>query len=78
MFDSVLGDFNINVLANGNNLRNILSEYQLPNRDSTHISGTILDYIMTEAVRKNVLGTIQIVSIYSSDHEAAKFKLRLL
>ena len=33
---------------------------------------------MTEAVRKNVLGTIQIVSIYFSDHEAAKFKLRLL
>ena len=78
MFDLFLGDFNINVLANANNLRNILSEYQLLNRDSPHISGTILDYITMEVVQKYFLGTIQIVSIYFWDHEAAEFKLKLL
>ena len=39
MFELVLGDFNINALTNGDNLRNMLFEYQLLNRDPTHISG---------------------------------------
>ena len=78
VFDLVLGDFNINTLLNGSNLRNILSEYELLNRDPTHISGSLLDYIKIEAVQKFSLGTIQTVSVYSLDYEAAKFKLRLL
>ena len=38
MFDLVPGDFNINALTNGDNLRNTFSEYELVNRDPTHIS----------------------------------------
>lgn len=76
----VLGDFDLNVLANGNNLRNILWEYQLLNRDPTHISGSLLDhaYIRREAVQNFSLETIESVSIYFQDHEVVKFKLKLL
>ena len=41
MFDLVPGDFNINALTNGDNLRNMLSEYRLVNRDPTQISGCL-------------------------------------
>ena len=81
VFDIVLGDFNITALANGNDLRNKLSEYQLLNRELTHISEFPMDhvYIRREAVQNFSLETIQTtVSVYFSDHEAVKFKLRLL
>ena len=75
-----LGDFDINALANGNNLRNILSEYQLLNHDPTHVSGSLLDhaYIRREAVQNVSLETIQSISLYFQDHEVVKFKLKLL
>ena len=41
MFDLVPGDFNINALTNGDNLRNMLSEYRLVNRDPIQISGCL-------------------------------------
>lgn len=41
MFELVLGDFNINALTNGDNLRNMLSEYRLVNRDPIQISGCL-------------------------------------
>ena len=65
---------------NRNNLRNILFEYQLLNRDPTHIIGSLLDhvYIRREAVQKFSLETIQSVSLYFQDHKIVKFKLKLL
>ena len=76
----VLGDFDINALANRNNLTNILFECQLLNRDPTHIIGSLLDhvYIRREAVQKFSLETIQSVSLYFQHHKIVKFKLKLL
>ena len=42
VFDLVLEDFNINALATGNNLRSVLSKYQLLNHDPTHIRESLL------------------------------------
>ena len=52
VFDLVLGDFNINIFVKDKNLRNILLEYHLVNRNPTDISGSLLDhvYIRTKAV----------------------------
>ena len=55
VFDLVLGDFNINVFdSSNNNLRNIMSQYQLLNQEPTHISGSLLDhvYIRREAMQR--------------------------
>ena len=80
MLDLAPENFNIIALANGNNLRNILSEYEVLNQDPTHISGSLLDYvyIRREAVQEVSLETIQTVSAYFSDHEPVKSKLKLL
>ena len=42
MFDITLGDFSINVVANNNNLKQVMSQYQLINYEPTHISGSLL------------------------------------
>ena len=78
VFDLVLGDFNINVFASSNNnLQNIMSQYQL--LKPTHISGSLLDhvYIRREAMQRFSLEIFQTISVYFSDHEAVKLKLRL-
>ena len=45
MFDIILGDFSINVVANTNNLQQVMSQYQLINYEPTHISGSLLDHV---------------------------------
>ena len=70
VFDLVLGDFNINAFASSNNnLQNIMSQYQLLNQEPT--------YIRREAMQRFSLEIIHTISVYFSDHEAVKLKLRL-
>ena len=56
-----------------------MSQYQLLNQEPTHIIGSLLDhvYIRREAMQRFSLEIIQTISVYFSDHEAVKLKLRL-
>ena len=77
MFDIILGNFNINVVAN-NNIQQVMSQYQLITYEPTHISRSILDhvYINRQKLQKFSIKAIPTVSVYFSDHQAVKFKLR--
>ena len=77
MFDIILGNFNINVVAN-NNIQHVMSQYQLITYEPTHISRSILDhvYINRQKLQKFSIKAIPTVSVYFSDHQAVKFKLR--
>ena len=52
----------------------------LLNYEAPHISGSLLDhfYINRQTLQKISIEAIQTVSVYFSDHQAVKFKLRLL
>ena len=45
MFDITIGDFNINVISNNNNIQQVMLQYQLINYEPAHISGSLLDHI---------------------------------
>ena len=64
MFDIILSDFNINVVAN-NNSQQIMSQYQLINYQPTHISGSLLDYVYInrQTLQKISIEAIQTVYI---------------
>ena len=51
----------------------------LLNYEATHIGGSLLDhfYINRPTLQKISIEAIQTVSVYFSDHQAVKFKLRL-
>ena len=74
MFDIILGDFNISVVANKNNLQQVMSQYQLINHEPTHISGSLLNHVYVKICKE----AIQAVSVYFSAHQPVKFELRLL
>ena len=76
--DTVLGDFNIDILNGINiNLNNALSNYTLVVNELTYISASLLDhvYVNNDSLQKFLLSKIEIVSIYFSDHDAVKFTL---
>ena len=80
MFDIILGDFNIYIVANNKNLQQVMWQYALINYEPTHISEWFLDYVYInrQTFQKISTEAIQTVSAYFSDHQAVKFKLRSL
>ena len=79
IFDIIICDFNINAVAN-NNLQQVMSQYQLIKYETKHISGSLSDhfYINKQTLQKDSIETITTISVYFSDHQAVKFKLRSL
>ena len=79
IFNIILDDFNINAVAK-TNLQQVMSQYQLINYEPTHISGSLLDhiYINRQTLQNISIEAIQKVSVYFSDHQVVKFKLRSL
>ena len=76
--NTVLVDFNINVVAN-NNIQQVISQYPLINYEPTRISRSLYHvYINRKTLQKISIEAIRTASVYFSDHHAVKFKLRLL
>ena len=72
--DIILGDFNINGFNENIRLSHILSQYDQLVNTSTHISGSLLDHVyIRQEFPKQV--NSDVISIYSSDHDAIKFRL---
>ena len=46
MFDKILCDFNINIVANNNNLQQVMSQYQLIHYETKQIIGSVLDHVL--------------------------------
>ena len=73
------GDFNIDILNSTNiNSQNVLPNYTLLVNEATHVSGSLLDhvYVNNERLQKVSVDKTRIVSVYFSDHDVVKFRLR--
>ena len=75
----VLGDFIINTWNGVNiNLQCTFSNYTLLVNKPTYISGSRIDhvYVYNESLQKFLPSKIEVLSIYFSDHDPVKFRLR--
>ena len=77
--DIILGDFNINALGENQSLINVLRNYEQIVKDSTHISGSLLDHV---CIRQDFLKELnvdcKVTNVYFSDHDAVKLRVSIL